>query len=82
MTPHTYSNGTCGNATYELGNYINWLYDASNQAISKINIAKSVMSSLVQVTHGVRFGLMTYYYSGSEGQGATFLNTVPVRDFA
>ncbi len=74
----TYANGKCSSATYELGNYINWLYDVSGSSMSKINIAKSVMSSLVQSTSGVRFGLMTYYYSGSNGQGATFLNAVPV----
>jgi len=74
----TYTNAECSNATYELGNYINWLYDGSNQNIAKIDIAKSVVSSLVQGTSGVRFGLMTYYYpGGSTGEGATFLNSVP-----
>ena len=77
MTTATYPNGSCGNATYDLGNYINWLYDGSNQAISKIDIAKSVMSTLVQSTQGVRFGLMSYYYSGSEGQGANVPGSVP-----
>ncbi len=72
-----YHNGSCGTKTYQLGNYINWLYDASNASIKKVDIAKSVMSTLVQTTHGVKFGLMTYYYSGSEGQGGTFLNSAP-----
>jgi len=72
-----YSNGSCGNATYDLGNYINWIYDASNEDIPKINIAQSVMSTLVQTTHGVRFGLTTYYYPSGSPAGATFLASVP-----
>jgi type IV pilus assembly protein PilY1 len=78
-TTNTYHNGECPSATYDVGNYINWIYDGSNQNIAKIEIAKAVISSLVQSTTGVRFGLMTYYYpgGGSIGAGGTFLNAVP-----
>jgi len=79
-TSHTYPNGECSTAVYDLGNYINWLYDGSNANIAKIDIAKSVVADLVQSTSGVRFGLMTYYYpgGGSIGDGGTFLNSVPM----
>ena len=62
-TSTTYSNGECANATYYEGNYVNWLYDVNDTSSPKIDIAKMVMSTLVQSTKNVKFGLMKFFTS-------------------
>ncbi len=50
---------------YNLGNYINAMYDNTIVAMRKIDIAKNVVANLVQATNGVKFGLMSYHYKAS-----------------
>jgi type IV pilus assembly protein PilY1 len=70
------SGGTtnCGTGQYQMGNYINWIYDYDqSNSLSKIDIAKSVIGQLVLNTSGVKFGIMDYRYSGGP-RGGTFLD--------
>lgn len=58
------TNGTCTNTTgsFALGNYVNWL-TASGGYRSKMEVAQEVLSSLVNTTSGVKFGLMLFNQS-------------------
>jgi type IV pilus assembly protein PilY1 len=75
------SNGTTctssGTSQYFTGNYINYLYTVTKSP--KIDIAKSAIKNLISTTTGVKFGLMTFHYTGSfavaSAQGAQFLST-------
>ena len=72
-----YTNGICAgaNVTYQLGNYINWSYGNPSSSATKISIARDVIGTLIQSTHAVRFGVMTYNYAQtSNGLGGTFLS--------
>jgi type IV pilus assembly protein PilY1 len=71
------SDGTCrrsGTGSYLLGNYINWRFGPGAPK-PKIDIAKSVISKLVQSTDGIRFGLMTFHYVSGSGEGSQFLSS-------
>lgn len=80
------SSGTCarsGTATYYLGNYDNWLLSPQSQQIAKIDVAKNVVTNLVQSTNGVNFGLMRYRSDSNGGQfmsasvsGANYITTI------
>jgi type IV pilus assembly protein PilY1 len=65
------SSGACrtsGNGQYQTGNYINYL-NTPGLFRPKIQIAREVMTNLVNSTNGIRFGLMTYSnVSGNGGQ--------------
>lgn len=52
--------GTAG--SYAIGNYINWL-TASGGMRSKMEVAKEVITNLLNTTSGVRFGLMIFNQS-------------------
>jgi type IV pilus assembly protein PilY1 len=80
------SSGSCrtsGNGQYQTGNYINYL-NTPGLFRPKIQIAREVMTNLVNSTNGIRFGLMTYSnVSGNGGQfrsssvsGSTYITTV------
>ncbi len=58
------TNGACTRTTgsFALGNYINWL-TASGGERSKMEVAQEVLSSLVNTTSGVKFGLMLFNQS-------------------
>lgn len=58
------TNGTCSqtSGSFALGNYINWL-TASGGLRPKIDVAKQVLTNLVNTTSGVRFGLMIFNQS-------------------
>lgn len=58
------TSGVCsGNSgSFALGNYINWL-NASGGLRSKMEVAKEVLTNLVNTTSGVRFGLMVFNQS-------------------
>lgn len=67
------SSGACdsGTSSYVLGNYVNWLKGPSTVYRSKIDIAKDVVTNLVQTTNGVSFGLMKF--NGSN-EGGSFIS--------
>ncbi len=69
----TYPKGQCANTTYYLGNYVNWYWDQPQGSQSKISIARDVIGKLIDTTYGVNFGVMTYQYTPSTGQGGQFL---------
>jgi type IV pilus assembly protein PilY1 len=52
-----------------LGNYVNWLKGPSTTYRSKIDIAKDVVTNLIQSTDGVNFGLMKF----NDSEGGTFI---------
>ncbi|HEX9880482.1 MAG TPA: PilC/PilY family type IV pilus protein [Candidatus Binatia bacterium] len=65
-------NGRIGRSRVNLfvGNYINYQACSScNQTEKKIDIAKQVLTNLINNTEGVRFGLMRFVNNGSQGQG-------------
>lgn len=65
------NSGNCstGTSSYLLGNYINWLKGPSTVYRSKIDIAKDVVTNLIQSTNGVGFGLMKF----NSDEGGTFI---------
>jgi type IV pilus assembly protein PilY1 len=71
-----YWSGTISGSTVNLftGNYINYLYGtcAAGGACDepKMTIAQRVVNTLLDNVHGVRFGIMTFYYGGSGVRGA------------
>lgn len=58
------TSGACTNnsGSYALGNYINWL-TMSGGYRSKMEIAKEVLTNLLNTTSGVKFGLMIFNQS-------------------
>ena len=78
-----YWSGQINGSTVTLytGNYINYLFGScsSGGACSKpkMAIAKEVINSILTSVHGVRFGIMTFYY-GSDGvtRGATVVSPI------
>lgn len=52
-----------------LGNYLNWLVTPGATLTKKIDIAKRVLTRLVNNVEGVRFGLMTFTANGTMGSG-------------
>lgn len=58
------TSGACsGNSgSFAIGNYINWL-TASGGMRSKMDVAKEVLTDLINTTSGVRFGLMIFNQS-------------------
>jgi len=56
------TSGACGGSTdsYVLGNYVNWLKSPSTVYRPKIDVAKAVVTNLIQTTNGVNFGLMKF----------------------
>jgi type IV pilus assembly protein PilY1 len=80
------SNG-CGSTsrTTALGNYLNYLSGPGATSRPKLEIAKDVITNIIQNTDGVRFGLMNF---GSYKPAATYHDdqgghiVVPVEDMA
>ncbi len=58
------SNGSCSGSagSYALGNYINWL-TVNGGLRSKMDVAKEVLTNLLNTTNGVKFGLMLFNQS-------------------
>ena len=67
------SNGTCGTSsvTTALGNYLNYLSGPGATSKPKLEIAKDVITNIIQNTDGVRFGLMNF---GSWKPATTYKN--------
>ena len=66
---------TVASATYFNGRYLNWLIAPSTDVTtsrSKIEIARSVVKTLIASTSGVKFGLMRY--RGSDDEGSQFVS--------
>jgi len=63
--------GACGSKTgsYVLGNYVNWLKIPSTIYRPKIDIARDVVTNLIQTTNGVNFGLMKF----NQEEGGTLI---------
>lgn len=61
------TSGACARGTgiYALGNWINWRNLIGGVPEPKIDIAKRVLTNIVQNTSGVRFGLMVF--NGNQG---------------
>ncbi len=65
----------CGSAQYQIGNYINWVYDYNqSNALSKLEIAQSVIGTLIMSTSSVKFGLMGFRYLSGANKGATLVS--------
>ena len=70
---------TTGSRDYQMGNFINWQYGPGADK-RKIDIAKDVVTHLVNATNGVNFGLMVYHYptndysSAAGAQGSQFMS--------
>ena len=74
------NDGTCGSgasASYASGNYINYLNTPSGTLIPKIQVAQSVVTSLISSTDNVKFGLMTYRQPSSGNTGGTLVSVTP-----
>ncbi len=56
------SGGSCGTTSYvtALGNYLNYLSGPGATSKPKLTIAKEVITTLIQNTNGVKFGLMVF----------------------
>ncbi len=68
------SNGNCDaastNGVYVLGNYVNWLKSGGCSAYrTKMEIAKDVVTNLIQNTNNVNFGVMRF----NTEEGGTFI---------
>ena len=83
------TSGGCasGNGIYATGNWINWRQQVGSPR-PKIDIAKEVVTNLVNSTFGVKFGLMIFDTTGSAGSeffaatvsGSTYTATVKDMD--
>jgi type IV pilus assembly protein PilY1 len=59
------SNFTCGGNTtlrLRLGNYLNYDASGAGTSLSRIDVAKQVLTDLINTTEGVRFGLFVFNY--------------------
>ncbi len=66
------TSGACGGSSgsYVLGNYVNWLKSPTTTLKPKIDIAKDVVTNLIQTTNGVNFGLMKF----NSDEGGTLIS--------
>lgn len=76
-----------GNGIYATGNWVNWRQQVGSPR-PKIEIAREVVTNLVNSTFGVKFGLMVFDTTGSQGSeirtatvsGSTYTATVKDMD--
>ena len=65
--------GTCNTnmpRSYAIGNYINWLNSSSATNTPKIDVAKAVVTDLINSTTGIKLGAMIF----NNNQGGDFIN--------
>ena len=69
--------GSAGSTLYATGNYIAYLNTPGTNMKSKISVAQSVVTSLLQSTDNVKFGLMTYRQPSGGADGGTLISVTP-----
>ncbi len=73
------SDGSCNTSTgrtYVTGNYVNWYHSSAAGWTPKVQVARNVITNLINTTQGVNFGLMTFHYPNSwTYEGSQFLST-------